>query len=99
MLSWLRAWLSIGKSCSTIRLVGRTSTVPRILSVYLEGHGFHPVACGDADDSSRILAKLAELDLHDSVGVSVIRSISDGMHCWKQNYNNVSRQPRTMAWR
>lgn len=35
---------------------------------------------GDADESSRILAKLAELDPRDSVGASVIRSIAEGMH-------------------
>jgi len=35
---------------------------------------------GDADESSRILAKLAELDPRDSVGASVIRSIMEGMH-------------------
>lgn len=35
---------------------------------------------GDADESSSILAKLAELDPRDAVGASVIRSMAKGGH-------------------
>lgn len=46
----------------------------------LKALAFIRLRLGDADESSRILAKLAELDPRDSVGASVIRSIAEGMH-------------------
>lgn len=46
----------------------------------LKALAFIRLRCGDADESSGILAKLAELDPGDSVGASVIRSIAEGAH-------------------
>ncbi len=44
----------------------------------LKALAFIRLRCGDAAEASAILAKLAELDPHDSVGASVIRSIAQG---------------------
>src|SRR5512138_2767090 len=45
----------------------------------LKALAFIRLRCGDADEASLILAKLAEIDPRDSVGASVIRSIAEGV--------------------
>ncbi len=46
----------------------------------LKALAFIRLRCGDTEESSEILGKLAELDPHDSVGASVIRSIAEGAY-------------------
>ncbi|HEY6093769.1 MAG TPA: hypothetical protein VIU93_02340 [Gallionellaceae bacterium] len=45
----------------------------------LKALAFIRLRCGDADESLRILNKMAELDPRDSVGASVIRAIAEGV--------------------